>query len=428
MKKRKLKSLCLMGAVCGILTMSFPVWAKPSAPYLDNVKEQKDIEEIYQFELEGKHYRLPLQIEELEKNGWKFLNDEDKKETIPGMTYVGAQFSMAKDQTKQITVHLLNASGDSKKASECRITGLEIRESSDNTVDFKTEAGIALGSSKDEVVKQYGELEDETTYLKYEFYKKITEIDPITQVQTVFSSLTNSDELNIQLNDETNQVSSITMDYYKMYKEDETKVSKRPKYLNNYLAPRKMSTSWNDTIIKVDGDLYQLPAPLSEFTKNGWKVEEKNVPALNEQNITLKKSNCTLYAYVYNNSDYLVKAEDTYVTSVNMYINEDSLDFELAGGLNTKSKDADIMKVFPSFSKVKIEDKSGSYEENNTYYYCYDSESDDSHYKTYKVSNINETDREDNTVSVELGFDLAETDSVNSITVTNKNWNYADRK
>lgn len=424
MKKRNFKSICFTAAICGILAVSCSVWAKPSAPYSDNVKTQEDIEEIYQFELEGKKYGLPLKIEELEKDGWEFLYDANKNETIPGMTYIGAWFCKDNDKTKQIMVHLLNASGNAQKASECRITGLELRESSDNTVEFKTEAGITLGSSREEVEKQYGKSEEESSYLKYEFYKNVTELDAVNQLQTIFSALTDSDELYLELDEETGQVTSVSMDYYKMYKEDETKVSKRPDYLDEYQVPKNISTSWEDTVIKVDGKLYQLPAPLSEFMDNGWEFDEVTVPALNEESIVLKKDNCTLYTYVYNDSDVLVNAEDTYVTSVSMYVNENSVDFELTGGLSDKSKDADVVKAFPAFSKVKMEEESGSYEENNIRYYCYDSKNEDYHSKRYTVSNINEKDRKDGSVSVELGFDLGESDRIDSITITNKNWNY----
>ncbi|MBR6765510.1 MAG: hypothetical protein IKM06_03400, partial [Clostridia bacterium] len=48
----------------------------------------------------------------------------------------------------------------------------------------------------------------------------------------------------------------------------------RPEYLSKYTAPTALETDPFSEIISVDGDLYRLPAPLSEFLNNGWTIKQ----------------------------------------------------------------------------------------------------------------------------------------------------------
>lgn len=45
-------------------------------------------------------------------------------------------------------------------------------------------------------------------------------------------------------------------------------------YLNTYVSPTELGDDATATIFKLDGYLYQLPCPISEFTEHGWEVYE----------------------------------------------------------------------------------------------------------------------------------------------------------
>lgn len=42
-------------------------------------------------------------------------------------------------------------------------------------------------------------------------------------------------------------------------------------YLDAYVKPTELGDDVTDTVLEMDGCLYQIPCPVSEFTDNGWK-------------------------------------------------------------------------------------------------------------------------------------------------------------
>ena len=72
--------------------------------------------------------------------------------------------------------------------------------------------------------------------------------------------------------------------------------------------------------MQFDGDFYQLPAPVSEFIKNGWKIDEEgsdtSVKAGRHGYVTLEKDGQTLYGVVNNYSKSAVPIKNSFLTNL----------------------------------------------------------------------------------------------------------------
>ena len=82
----------------------------------------------------------------------------------------------------------------------------------------------------------------------------------------------------LQFDNDTGVLSSIEMEYMKQPKGYDDSISVDnvtiPDIAKTYKAPDKISDDLLDFTLELDGDLYQLPAPVAAFTANGWKIEE----------------------------------------------------------------------------------------------------------------------------------------------------------
>ena len=80
-----------------------------------------------------------------------------------------------------------------------------------------------------------------------------------------------------------------------------------PEIVTKYVAPTEMGKSLSDFTVEFDGDLYKLPAPVSEFVKNGWEIQENNsdmaIVARGYGKVTLMRNNQTVDFYVDSYSD-----------------------------------------------------------------------------------------------------------------------------
>ncbi len=48
-----------------------------------------------------------------------------------------------------------------------------------------------------------------------------------------------------------------------------------PEEISMYEQPSELSNDFFDYTVEYAGDMYKLPAPVSEFEKNGWKIKDE---------------------------------------------------------------------------------------------------------------------------------------------------------
>lgn len=256
----------------------------------------------FTFKLEGVVYKLPCKYEDLTKNGWTIsstgYNSESK---IAGNSY--DSFYMSKDGRK-IMVYSYNMSGNVKSIKDCKIGGIECEAY--NEVDFVIAKNITVKSSVEEIKTAFGVPGYSNSGSDYESMTYYAQKD----------SSYNSVKFYIS-ND--GKYSSIEMKNFIETEDDKTTTStERPSYLDEYKAPTAMGKDLKSAVVKIEGDLYQLPAPVSEFIDNGWKIAQQSgdVVAGGTDSIRVEKNGKKLDLYIVNYAEYQTTVENCAVYKV----------------------------------------------------------------------------------------------------------------
>lgn len=256
----------------------------------------------FTFELEGVVYKLPCKYEDITKNGWTIsstgYNSESK---IAGNSY--DSFYMSKDGRK-IIVYSYNMSGNVKTIKDCKIGGIECEAY--NEVDFVIAKNITVKSSVKEIKTAFGVPGYSNSGSDYESMTYYAQKD--SSYNSVKFYITND-----------GKYSSIEMKNFIETEDDKTTTStERPSYLDEYKAPTAMGKDLKSAVVKIEGDLYQLPAPVSEFIDNGWKIVQQSgdVVAGGTDSIRVEKNGKKIDLYIVNYAEYQTTVENCAVYKV----------------------------------------------------------------------------------------------------------------
>lgn len=257
----------------------------------------------FQFAVDGVLWTLPSKIELWETGGWS-LSTEDKDTELEAESYIEAKH-FKKDKT-EIMVELVNPETEKKSLKECFVGGITLEYKKDGPV-YQFPCDVLMGETVlNEVLKKYGVPTDEyeekeniyVTY-KYGIYKEAEFVFDIENEILLRVSLKNYREPE----NETEEISD-----------------EEPEEVKQYKIPEKLSENPLDYIVSYDEQLYQIPAPVSKFVDNGWKIQEDSsesyVKAGRHGYVTLEKNGQILYAVVKNYAKNTVKAKDTFVTNL----------------------------------------------------------------------------------------------------------------
>lgn len=347
----KNKKKYLAGVIAGVMML-------PVSACAATVETREEVDTIYQFTLDGVLYTLPCDLSVFLENGWNFQDPQYTDEVIPGLTIQPCQFEKEGEDGNSMILNLLNASGNAATAVQCRVTGIEIDGEIGSSV-FETANGISLGDQKEEVLQTYGETgEDGDTQLEYEFGSGLEDTQQPSGFHFFFEGF-NTDSLTVEL-DENNTVSSIEMNYYKMFEEDNTEVSARPDYLNSYSAPDALGEEIGGFSFELEGNLYTLPAPVSAFTENGWAFPgtSETVGGLNQKFTSMQKTDETeksLSVEIKNDSENLVSLTDSYLSQITIYESNTAqgIEFTLPGGITMQSSEEDLLAAVPQWNDLQ---------------------------------------------------------------------------
>lgn len=287
----------------------------------------------------------------------------------------------------QITAELINMSGNVKRIRDCYIGGLTI-ETKDN-MDFSIAKGIDCTATQDEVTEAFGPADRTSSYtgatsVEYEFgdYNRVT----------------------FYFNTSSTTYSSISLRNFVTMPDDATVTSQvRPEYLDRYQAPDSLSADVTQTQFQLDGKIYSLPCPVSEFTDAGWTIQRDSAGKLgggnyNAYGMTLVKGDYSIDVGLYNFDDL-----ETYSTNCAVYeVELSTREIEdapagyvtLPGWLMLTSSPADVEAMCPSFKKL---------EGGSSVSYTYEDE--------------------DYTVKIKYYFYQDEKYPSQSVTMKNTNWN-----
>ena len=155
-----------------------------------NISSYDDIDSIYQFDLNGKHYSLPCLVSDFLSNG-DTISESDLSYIVPANHVVGQIYVHPEGiADAKIELSVINDSDQDMSVLECnRVVAVTVRE--DSNVDFVIGPGINIldpNTSVTDLQKYYGTMkpiysssegDDYTTY-SWHFYKKInSEYDDI---------------------------------------------------------------------------------------------------------------------------------------------------------------------------------------------------------------------------------------------------------
>ncbi len=292
-------------------------------------------DDVYDFEvmLDGDVFKLPLELSEFEEAGWK--TDDDLTVTNdPG--YGNHAFFTKGDQ--EVDVELYNKSMDVKPLKECQIIGIStFNYDNENKMDIELAKGIKIGSTMDEVTEAYGEP---------------TEIDEYdSDISYIYSSGENQDiELMFEGSEKVTNISVTKIDNEKA---PEAAVDSKevPKVVSNYKTPESLGDDLYSFNVKYSGSMYTIPAPVSAFEANGWKIEgdtSEVVPAQGypESDFEMRKDNKFVRISIKNYSDKATTISNCFITSIETDKDAAAIPIELPKGITENSKGSDVLAAY----------------------------------------------------------------------------------
>lgn len=119
--------------------------------------------------------------------------------------------------------------------------------------------------------------------------------------------------------------------------------------VKSYQAPTELGDDLTKFIVEYDGALYQMPAPVSEFEKNGWTVKEDQsdmtVKGKDFGWVSLMKNNQELRAIAQNYGDNATTIRNCFVTTVKGDDNSTDMPITVQKGITRGMAKADLEKA-----------------------------------------------------------------------------------
>lgn len=292
-------------------------------------------------------FQFPMKYTELTEKGWVY--DGDDTETLDAH-YVRAINVFDKGKLSAY-FSVFNADINALPYNQCLIGGidLELRSIEKAGITASLPAGISLGvSTLEDIKKAYGTPSYENTTTSGSTHLDYT--------------LATDQKLSLVVDGDTKMLRKITIENYIIPDEFETsEVSTEvPEIVGKYTAPASMPNDFADFVVYYGDTLYRLPAPVSTFEANGWKVlEDKSdlqVAGRDFGWITLVKDNQTLKVIANNYSEQATSIRNCFVKTV-LTDERTKIPLTIAKGITIGMSKADLEQAL---SGISFETEEGS--------------------------------------------------------------------
>ncbi len=260
----------------------------------------------FQISINDVYYQFPFPYTVLGANGW--VIDNAPANIGSGDTEI--VFAASPHSGKDFIFSVTNPSATSQTIEKCLVTALMIESDCTEDVVKLADNIVFLTATKDDFKATFGAPDFVQEYEDMEYVSYYTD--------DLYGSL--------ELEVDSNKVC------YKIYIENmampenlevDTEISSTPPEINAaYQAPTGPSTDVADSIITIDGYNYQLPCPVSEFTKNGWKMETMTEEYINADSWTLsafEKDGEKFFCEITNYTDDTIYTANGMVTMIDAY-------------------------------------------------------------------------------------------------------------
>ena len=276
----------------------------------------------FQISIDGTIYELPMWYEEFEALGWTFKDD-------PTVKLYSNQYSLADRWEKDgVTIYSQSANLTLNAAplSKCTIASITLDNyyMEDSNWEVILPKGIKYGvSTRDDIIAAYGTPSDE--YEGSSYYKMTYKYDSYQEIVLyVYLETGTLDKIEIQ-------------NMIEIEGGDNSVSEDVPEAVKNYVAPTELGNDLFQYIVQVQGSLYQLPVPVSEFLKNGFEIIEDDsqmvIGAGSFGRIELRHGNYSFSTTVWNTADYATIPSNCFITDIDSSIYDEGFEMIVVGNL-----------------------------------------------------------------------------------------------
>lgn len=349
----------------------------------DEEKPKKDVkkssetlsDDVYDFQisLSGTVVSFPIAFSEFESYG--FTCTDDSSQSIPSGSY--GMFYFKNADGDRVMGYVMNFGINAAAAEDCYITGVQVDKFDYKTGEAAAAAGMTINeSTRDEVEAAFG---DPSDAYESDSYPNITyKIDYYEYVKFTFDAANDDVLYKIEVKN------FVEPEGFDPGEVDTTSI---PAITAAYKAPTEMSDDLLDYVVEFDGDLYQLPCPVSEFLNNGWEYNDSKTDATVEGSgsgwVTLRKNNKEFRTLALNYDENATIPDNCFVTSIgaSTFNNSSAPDVKLnnAADIKVGDKVEDVEKKLKGYDYKKEESSYVSFQVSDsrslTYHYeisCFD--------------------------------------------------------
>lgn len=314
----------------------------------------------FQVSIDGVIYEFPMWYEEFAALGWEDKDDN----TVMLETNLSSKYaSFWKKGDSSVQTVFWNFTANAKPYSECVIA--EIRFANHNIQDG-TEVilpgGIQMGvSTKEDILAAYGEPDSESetqgswsaTYDNGILHSVYLQVDAETGTLW-YVNIVNREEL-------AGGDDSIATDV--------------PESVKKYVAPTELGDDLYKMNVELDGHLYALPCPVTEFVKNGFELDmndertDKEIASGSFGNAMFTYNGNSVGFSISNYSPNATTPDNCFVTNIRSLSNSDNYEMVIPGGIKKGMTEASFLEILAN--------------------YTYEEETIGDSYKSYHIENPN---------------------------------------
>lgn len=307
-------------------------------------------DDIYSFQvsIDGTIYQFPMWASDFEALGWTY--DGDATQTLSSNEYTTAETWVKGDIS--VYTDLANLSMNTVTMTESMVAGIQVDEFllRDAECEIILPKGIQYGvSTKEDVIAAYG-----TPNYEYDgdnWYKMGYEKDYHQNVYLYIST-------------ETGVLCEVEIEnFIELEGADNSVDATVPDVVKNYTAPTALGDDLYEFDIELEGNLYTLPCPVSEFLANGFTINEDNSEsAFGAQGsgwLELVYDNQAFHTIVYNYADYATTAENCFVTDIETSIYGPEYDLTIPCGIKRGDSEESVLEKIKNYN-YEVEAEEGS--------------------------------------------------------------------
>ena len=270
-------------------------------------------DDLYSFQIfaDGNLYQLPMTFDEFTALGWTM---KDKPGLLKPNQYTNVSMN---NGNAGIYARVINLSINELPYEQCLIAGMDIENGSSTyswPLTFSSvilPKGIQYGiSGIDDITEAYG---TPTDIYEGDLYTRMSyetgSYQDISIYVFVASGVVEEIEIRNFVEPEGFDAGSSS--------------DAVPEVVTNYKAPTELGDDILSFNIMIDGDLYNLPFPVSEMASNGWTLDEKNsadvISAYGGGYIYMQKENVRFRVRAENFASYATIPMNCFINSVAVY-------------------------------------------------------------------------------------------------------------